>query len=73
VDLLDELKPDAVSVTPGIRIYPGCALNRLALEEGVLERGRSLLKPVFYVSREVKTWLGVYLREVCEERPGWTI
>ncbi|HEX6574913.1 MAG TPA: radical SAM protein [Gemmatimonadaceae bacterium] len=41
---------DAVYMTVGLRIYPGTALHRIALAEGVIESGQSLLDPVFYFS-----------------------
>jgi anaerobic magnesium-protoporphyrin IX monomethyl ester cyclase len=41
---------DMVHVTTGVRIYPGTALAARALDEGIVEPGRSLLRPTFYVS-----------------------
>ena len=42
---------DAVYVTVGLRIYPGTTLHRIAIEEGFVPAGSSLLDPTFYFSR----------------------
>jgi anaerobic magnesium-protoporphyrin IX monomethyl ester cyclase len=44
---------DAVYVTVGLRIYPGTTLHRIAIAEGVVPAGSSLLDPEFYFSREL--------------------
>ena len=41
---------DAVYLTVGLRIYPGTTLHRIAVEEGVVAYGDSLLAPSFYFS-----------------------
>ncbi|MEJ7811251.1 MAG: radical SAM protein [Gemmatimonadaceae bacterium] len=41
---------DAVYLTVGLRVYPGTALQRIALEEGVIALGDPLLAPTFYWS-----------------------
>jgi radical SAM superfamily enzyme YgiQ (UPF0313 family) len=73
IAFLEELKPSFVGVTAGIRVYPGCELHRIAVEEGQVEAGRNLLYPTFYVSREVEEWLHPYMREVCDSHPGWLL
>jgi len=73
VDFLDGLEPDAVGVTVGIRIYPGCELHRIALREGVVKPGQNLLRPAFYLSPAVAPWLHDRMREVCDARPGWML
>jgi radical SAM superfamily enzyme YgiQ (UPF0313 family) len=44
------LRGDAVYMTIGLRIYPGTTLHRIALSEGVVEPGATLLDPTFYFS-----------------------
>lgn len=73
VELMEELAPDMVSVTVGIRIYPGCELYDIALREGVIEPGQNLLFPVFYVSPETEPWLYPYMREICDAHAGWNL
>ena len=41
---------DAVYTTVGLRVYPGTTLHRIAIDEGMVERGASLLEPTFYFS-----------------------
>jgi radical SAM superfamily enzyme YgiQ (UPF0313 family) len=41
---------DAVYLTVGLRIYPGTTLHRIALAEGVVAAGDTLLAPRFYFS-----------------------
>lgn len=41
---------DAVYLTVGLRIYPDTTLHRIALDEGVVPYGDSLLAPRFYFS-----------------------
>jgi radical SAM superfamily enzyme YgiQ (UPF0313 family) len=41
---------DAVYLTVGLRIYPGTTLHRIALADGVVAHGDSLLEPTFYFS-----------------------
>ena len=41
---------DAVYVTVGLRIYPGTTLQRIAIDEGVIESNDPLLDPTFYFS-----------------------
>jgi radical SAM superfamily enzyme YgiQ (UPF0313 family) len=67
------LEPDMVTVTAGIRIYPGCDLERIATDEGVIEPGRNLLEPAFYLSPGTRDWLYDYAREVCDSTPGWVM
>ncbi len=50
VRLMEEISPRAVVAMTGIRIYPGTELARIALKEGVLDPGASLLAPRFYFS-----------------------
>ncbi len=39
---------DAVYVTVGLRVYPGTTLHQIALAEGTVAPGDSLLAPAFY-------------------------
>lgn len=71
VELMDELGPDAVRVTVGIRIHSGCELEEIALREGVISRGQNLLYPTFYISPRMEPWLRDFMQEVCSARDGW--
>ncbi len=71
IEFLEELAPDQVTVTVGIRIYPGCELHGLALREGVITSRQNLLYPAFYLAPAVQDWLWDYMREQCDQHPGW--
>ncbi len=73
IAFLDEMAPDQVTVTVGIRIYPGCELADLAIQEGVIRPGQNLLPPTFYMAPAVSDWLYEYMREQCDARPGWVL
>ncbi|HVS61440.1 MAG TPA: radical SAM protein [Gemmatimonadaceae bacterium] len=45
---------DAVYLTVGLRIYPGTTLHRIAIAEGVVPAGSTLLDPVFYFSSAIQ-------------------
>ena len=44
---------DAVYLTVGLRIYPGTTLHRIAIDEGIVPAGSTLLDPAFYFSVEL--------------------
>jgi anaerobic magnesium-protoporphyrin IX monomethyl ester cyclase len=44
---------DMVHMTAGMRIYPGTALHKIAIKEGVVDIKDPLLKPAFYISPEL--------------------
>ena len=44
---------DSVYLTVGLRIYPGTTLHRIAIAEGVVPDGTTLLDPTFYFSRAI--------------------
>lgn len=45
---------DAVYLTVGLRIYPGTTLHRIAVDEGIVPEGSTLLDPAFYFSRQLE-------------------
>jgi radical SAM superfamily enzyme YgiQ (UPF0313 family) len=73
ISLVDELEPRSVTVTVGIRIYPGCELKEIAVREGMISSDQNLLYPAFYLAPEVEPWLYGYMKEACDQRPGWML
>ncbi|WP_287152940.1 radical SAM protein [Candidatus Solincola tengchongensis] len=73
LDLMLELAPDQVTVTVGIRVYPGCELETLALKRRAIEPGQNLLYPTFYLEPEVSSWIYPFMREFCAGHPGWVL
>ena len=53
----DSLRPDALKITSGLRIYPETPLAATALTEAVIRPDDDLLGPRFYMAPELKDWL----------------
>ena len=68
VALLEQYRPQMVNLTVGVRIYPGLALHRQALSEGVVAPGDNLLQPRFYLALAVKEWIWDYLAGVTAQQ-----
>ena len=64
----DSLDLDLLRTTVGIRVYPGTALARRAVAEGLISEGEDLLRPRFYLAPGLDEWLrervqpGVHVR-----------
>jgi radical SAM superfamily enzyme YgiQ (UPF0313 family) len=71
VSLLEEYQPQMVNLTVGIRIHPGLPLHKIALAEGVVGPGDSLLWPKFYLAPGVKDWIWDFLDGVRTRHPNW--
>lgn len=67
----DSLQLEAVKVTIGIRIYPGTALAKTALREGVITPDDDLLFPRFYVVKGLEDWLRETVKNYMADRPNW--
>lgn len=48
---------DSLRITVGIRIYPGTALARQAIAEGVIDGEEDLLEPRFYLAPGLDGWI----------------
>lgn len=71
VALLEKYQPQLVNLTVGIRIYPGLALHRRALAEGVVEVKDNLLWPKFYLAPAIQDWIWPYLEGLTARHPNW--
>ncbi|MBM4293633.1 MAG: radical SAM protein [Deltaproteobacteria bacterium] len=71
VALLEQFEPRLVNLTVGIRIYPGVALHRRAVAEGVVDPDDPLLWPKFYLSPAIRDWIWDYLEIVTARHPNW--
>ncbi len=71
VRLMEEISPRAVVAMTGIRIYPGTELARVALQEGILDQGESLLAPRFYFSSMGSSTLLKSVYGAVEDRRNW--
>jgi radical SAM superfamily enzyme YgiQ (UPF0313 family) len=63
---VSSLKKSALFFFCGMRIYPGTALYEIAVNEGQIEKGLSILEPVFYRSP-------LMVRQAAGERINWII
>lgn len=71
--LMDELQPTAVIAMTGIRIFPGTALYRTALGEGIVSSSTNMLEPVFYISPQVREFLAELVVEQAVSRKNWVV
>mgnify|MGYP006268470717 CR=1 FL=1 len=71
VGLMDEVSPRAVVAMTGVRIYPGTEMEQIAMREGVIRKGRSLLEPQFYFSRIEAQPLLRIVHETVGRRRNW--
>ena len=67
----DSLNLEMVKVTTGIRIYPHTPLARIAVEEGFISPEDNLLKPRFYLARDLEEWLPETVKSWMDARPNW--
>ena len=71
--LMDELDPTAVIAMTGIRIYPGTDMERIALRDGIINEGESLLDPVFYISPSIRDGLSDLVTQEALKRRTWIV
>ena len=66
----ERLDPASLIVTPGIRIYPGTELARIAHRDGTVSKD-NFLSPLFYVSAGVKDYLYEKSLEKVNDHMNW--
>jgi len=69
---MEDLKPDTVSLTPGIRVYPNTPIERLSRSEGRVNAEDGLLRPRFYLSDATREWIVKETDQLVASHPGWT-
>ena len=69
----DSLKLESLKITLGVRIYPGTALAKIAVAEGIISSQDSLFYPRFYLAKSLEDWLPKTLKEWTATRPHWMI
>lgn len=70
LDFIDLLKPDAMKITTGIRIYPDTLLADIAQKEGLIDPNDNLLMPTFYIRKGLEAWLIKTISSWVEGRPN---
>lgn len=71
VRLMDACGPKAVMASVGLRVYPGTELEALALRDGIIREGESLLRPRFYFGGNDPDALLSMVRTESEGRRNW--
>ena len=71
--LMDEVEPTAVITMTGIRVYPGTAMEQVALKDGIIAEGDSLLEPVFYISPKIREGLCALVTQEALKRRTWIV
>lgn len=71
VEVMQRHAPNQVSVSVGIRLYPGNGLTRRAVAEGLLAPDADLLPPRFYLSPAIRDWIWEYLAPIMAADPRW--
>lgn len=70
LDFIDTLNPESIKITTGIRIYPNTPLAKMAQSEGVILPDDTLLRPTFYIRKELQDWLIKTIYTWVEDRPN---
>ena len=70
LDFMDDLNPDTIKITTGIRIYPHTRLAAIARAEGVISPDDDLLFPRFYIRDGLKDWLIHTISLWAKDRPN---
>ena len=71
--LLRQVKPSFAVLRLGSRVLPNTAAATAAIEEGMIESESDLIRPVFYISEEVRDWLPSRLEEEAATHPRWNL
>ncbi|HBE43884.1 MAG TPA: B12-binding domain-containing radical SAM protein [Deltaproteobacteria bacterium] len=71
LNFADSLPLDSLKISQGIRIYPYTTLAKIAISEGLISPDDSLLKPAFYMVREIEDWLEETLNAWMAKRHHW--
>ncbi len=69
--LMDEVAPTAVIAMTGIRVFPGTAIHRRAVAEGLIAPDAAMLEPVFYISPSIRDSLCAIITSLAKQRKNW--
>ena len=73
LSLLRQVEPAFAVLRLGTRVLPNTPVANTAIEEGMIESESDLIRPVFYISEEVRYWLPDRLRAEAASRPRWNL
>ena len=73
LSLLRQVEPAFAVLRLGSRVLPNMPVAKTAIQEGMIESESDLIRPVFYISEEVRDWLPDRLRAEAGSRPRWNL
>ena len=73
LSLLSQVEPSFAILRLGSRVLPNTGAAKAAIDEGMIESESDLIRPVFYISEEVRDWLPDRLKEEAASRPRWNL
>jgi radical SAM superfamily enzyme YgiQ (UPF0313 family) len=68
----EHLDLDALKVSIGVRIYPDTDVSRQAMKEGLIDSYQDLLKPTFYLAKDVEGWIYEEVARRASLKPNWS-
>lgn len=71
LDAILGMSPTAAICMIGIRVFPKTKLSMIAREEGVIAAEEDFLKPVFYISAEIKNEILPHIKNFSKKHPTW--
>ena len=73
LSLLKQVEPSFAVLRLGSRVLPNTLAAKQSVEEGMVDSESDLIRPVFYISEEVRDWLPDRLKEEAASRPRWNL
>ncbi len=73
LEFLRQITPAIANLRVGQRLRPGSPLVPQALSEGLISDEADLVRPVFYISPEIKEWIVDRLTGEAAEQPRWNL
>jgi hypothetical protein len=69
----EELGLDGLKVSIGVRIYPNTDVSRQAAKEGLIDSDQDLLKPTFYLAKDVEPWIYEEVARRASAHSNWSM
>ena len=73
LSLMKQIHPSFAVLRAGVRVLPGTAVAKAAVDEGPIAGESDLIEPVFYMDAAVRDWLPERLRDEAADRPRWNL
>ena len=73
LSLLRQVEPAFAVLRLGSRVLPNTPVATAAVEAGIIESESDLIRPVFYITDEVRDWLPDRLKQEADSHPRWNL